>query len=226
MRAAQSRGNLHVLSRPTIFTMNNQPASISTGTQIPVASSTQSTYNGGVNNGSNVGLISNVQYYPIELSLQVVPLVNSNDEVTLQIMQQNNETGDATVINGNEYPTISSQQMTTTVVVKDQSTVVLGGLMRESVSKTRSGIPILSKIPIIKYLTSSVKDEKQTKELLVFLSPRIVTGDGDLPPHFNDSAGNSPLGDDARRLLKLEQSAPEHAPEESKIKTLLKKLVP
>jgi type II secretory pathway component GspD/PulD (secretin) len=167
-----------------------------------------------------------VQYYPIELSLQVVPLVNSNDEVTLQIMQQNNETGDATVINGNEYPTISSQQMTTTVVVKDQSTVVLGGLMRESVSKTRSGIPILSKIPIIKYLTSSVKDEKQTKELLVFLSPRIVTGDGDLPPHFNDSAGNSPLGDDARRLLKLEQSAPEHAPEESKIKTLLKKLVP
>lgn len=226
VRAAQTRGNLRVLSRPTIFTMNNQPANISSGSQIPVASTTQSTYNGGVTTGSNVGLISNVQYYPIELSLQVVPLINSPDEVTLQIAQQNNEKSGETDINGNKYPTISSQAVKTTVVVKNNSTVVLGGLIRESVSKTRSGIPILSKIPIIKYLTSTVTDEKVTNELLVFLSPRIVTGEGDLPPHYSDSAGNSPLADDARRMLKLEQSAPEREPEESKFKTLLKKLVP
>ena len=157
VNALKSNTAFKVISRPSVFTLNNKPASIASGSSIPVPTQTFSSYNTGTD--GNTGLTSNIQYQEIALSLDVVPLINSDDELTLQISQQNNEQSGTTEINGNPYPTISNQRVTTIVMVKNNSTVLLGGLIRENITKERRGIPILSSIPIIKYLAGSKKNQ-------------------------------------------------------------------
>lgn len=198
----ESKGDFQVLSRPTLFTMNNQAATISSGSSFPVATSTQSGLIGGN------GLISNVQYQPVELNLQIIPLINSSDELTLQVQQSNSERSGTTTISGNEYPTLTQQQLNTTVMVKNEATILLGGLIRKEESKSRSGVPILSSIPLLKYFTGSTQKTERRNELLVFIQPRIVSGYGDLPPAVQDSAGASPLGDEMRRMFDEEKSVP------------------
>ncbi len=202
LNTLQTHSDFQVLSRPTLFTMNNQPATISSGSSFPIATSTQSGLIGGS------GLISNVQYQPVELNLQIIPLINSPDELTLQVQQSNSEAGENVLVAGNPYPTLTQQQLNTTVIVKNRSTVLLGGLIREDANKSRNGIPVLSSIPLLKYLTGSRSKSSKRSELLVFIQPRIVTGYGDLPSSVEDSPGASPLGDEMRRMFDEEKSVP------------------
>ena len=223
VNALQSNTAFKVISRPSVFTLNNKPASIASGSSIPVPTQTFSSYNTGVD--GNTGLTSNIQYQEIALSLDVVPLINSDDELTLQISQQNNEQSGTTTINGNPYPTISNQRVSTIVMVKNNSTVLLGGLIRENTQKEKSGIPILSSIPILKYLAGSKKDKTTRRELLVFIQPRIVTGNGDLPPNVDDNAGQSEFSNETRAFLQQEQSAPVPPVKTTRLGRLIDKLL-
>lgn len=223
VNALASNTAFKVISRPTVFTLNNKPASIASGTSIPVPTQTFSGYAGTGTN--NTGITSNIQYQEIALSLDVVPLINSEDELTLQISQQNNEQSGTTTINGNPYPTISQQRVNTMVMVKNMSTVLLGGLIRENVQKENSGIPILNRIPIIKYLAGSKKDKKTRRELLVFIQPRIVSGNGDLPPNVHDNAGQTPFANETRAFLQQEQSAPTPPVKTTRLGRLIEKLL-
>ena len=110
-------------------------------------------------------------------------------------------------------------------MVKNNATVLLGGLIRENTQKERSGIPILSSIPILKYLAGSKKDVITRRELLVFLQPRIITGDGDLPPNVDDNAGQSSFSNETRAFLKQEQSAPPPPVKTSRLGKLIEKLL-
>ena len=216
--------NFKVISRPTLFTMNNTPATISSGAAIPVPTSTLSNYNGGVD--GSAGIVSNIQFQPVELSLSIVPLINGEDELTLQIQQGNSETNGTTTINGNPYPNLSQQQLSTTVMVKNNSTVLLGGLIRENTEKERNGLPILNRIPLIKYLVSQNVDKKTRRELLIFIQPRIVDGEGDLPPAAQDASGQTPFGDDLRTFMKQEHDKPQPTPGVvNRVKGLLDRLV-
>jgi type II secretory pathway component GspD/PulD (secretin) len=137
LNALQSNTAFKVISRPSVFTVNNKSATISSGTSIPVPTQTFSSFNGGVD--GNQGLTSNIAYQDIALSLEVLPLINSDDELTLQIFQQNNEQSGTTTINGTPYPTISNQQVNTTVMVKNWTDPPPVGCMR-----TRTGVTPLS----------------------------------------------------------------------------------
>ena len=223
VNALKSNTAFKVISRPTVFTLNNKPATISSGTSIPVPTQTFSSFNTGTD--GNTGLTSNIAYQDIALSLEVVPLINSDDELTLQIFQQNNEQSGTTTINGNPYPTISNQQVNTTVMVKNNSAVLLGGLIRENTQKEKSGIPILSSIPLVKYLFGSTKNVLTRRELLVFIQPRIVSGEGDLPPNTEDNAGQSQFSNETRAFLRQEQSAPAPSTRNTRIGRLLEKLI-
>lgn len=204
VKTLETNGDFKVLSRPTIFTMNNRAATITSGVSIPVATSTQGTYGGGAN---STGLISNVQYQPVVLSLQILPLINSENELTLQISQENNEaSADKTTIAGNAYPELSQQTLNTTVLVKNRSTVLLGGLIRESKNKSKSGLPFLSRIPLLGSLTGSQSVSVNRRELLVFINPRIVYGSTDLPPTVEDAPGTSPFGGEVQNLLIKEKT--------------------
>ena len=223
VNALKSNTAFKVISRPTVFTLNNKPATISSGTSIPVPTQTFSSFNTGTD--GNTGLTSNISYQDIALSLEVVPLINSDDELTLQIFQQNNEQSGTTTINGNPYPTISNQQVNTTVMVKNNSAVLLGGLIRENTQKEKSGIPVLSSIPLVKYLFGSTKNVLTRRELLVFIQPRIVSGEGDLPPNTEDNAGQSQFSNETRDFLRQEQSAPTPSTRNTRIGRLLEKLI-
>jgi type II secretion system protein D len=220
LTALATSNNFRILSRPTITTLNNKPASIETGVRVPIPVSTQSSFNGGAidpnQGGVNSGLISNIQYQDVSLRLDVSPLIMSDDEIMLQVKQVNASIAGTTVISGNPIPNISQQGLDTTITLRSGSTVLLGGLISESVDRQRNGIPILKDIPIIKYLASSMKNEKQTRELLVFINPRVITGNGDDPPSPTDAAGNSPLGDDMKKFLSTERDDPDTARTEIK----------
>lgn len=212
-----------VISRPTVFTMNNTPASISSGSSFPIASSTQGLIGGGT---TGTGLLSNVQYQDVVLSLNIVPLINSENELTLQISQQNSEQAGETTIADNPYPILTKQELTTTVMCKNMDTVILGGLIREEKSLGRSGVPILSEIPLLKYLSGSRSDSVSRRELLIMLQPRIVEGMHDLPPSVKDAAGSSPFATETAAFIHQEKSRPADLEpvRRNKVMTLVRKL--
>jgi type II secretory pathway component GspD/PulD (secretin) len=172
LRALQETGDFNVISRPTIFTANNQKGYISSGQQIAVPSN---SFNGGLNGG---GQSTNIEYRDVVLSLEVVPLVNSEDEVTLQIslisqgVGENREIGVG--VNAFEVPDIISRELLTTVTVPNNQTVVLGGLITEENTKQVNGVPILSQIPGLGKLFSSTSDKKTRNELIIFIQPKII----------------------------------------------------
>jgi len=222
VRALAGNRNFEVVSRPTLLTMNNQPAEITSGTSIPVPTTSTNSVNPG--GDGQFGVTSQIQFQPIVLGLSVTPLINNDNELTLQITQQNNEQSGSTTINGNPFPNISQQTLNTTVMVQDGSTVLLGGLIRENVEKERNGLPFLKDLPLIKHLVSSVKDNKTRRELLVFIQPRIVSGDGDLPANYQDSTSQTPFGDRMRTFMNHEQSAPAEGVKRSRLGELFYRL--
>lgn len=222
VKALAGNRNFEVVSRPTLLTMNNQPAEITSGTSIPVPTTSTNSVNPG--GDGQFGVTSQIQFQPIVLGLSVTPLINSDSEITLQITQQNNEQSGSTTINGNPFPNISQQTLNTTVMVKQGSTVLLGGLIRENTEKERQGLPFLKDIPLIKHLVSNVKDNKTRRELLVFIQPRIVIGDGDLPATYEDSTSQTSFGERMRTFMNQEQSKPAEGVKRSKLGELFYRL--
>jgi type II secretory pathway component GspD/PulD (secretin) len=223
VQTLNENSDFKVISRPTVFTMNNTPANISSGSSFPIASSTQGLIGGGT---TGTGLLSNVQYQDVVLSLNIVPLINSKDELTLQISQQNSEQSGTTTISDNPYPTLTKQELTTTVMCKNRETVLLGGLIREQKDLKAGGIPILSNIPIIRYLSGTNTKDLNRRELIIMLQPRIVEGMHDLPPGVQDAAGTSPFATETTAFMVQEKSRPAQLEpvRENKVMTLVRKL--
>ena len=171
LRALQETGDFNVISRPTIYTANNQKGFISSGQQIAVPSN---SFNGGFQGGQT----TNIEYRDVVLALEVVPLVNSEDEVTLQISLVSQGVGENRRIgadaNAFDVPDIISRELLTTVTVPNNQTVVLGGLITEENQKQINGVPILSQIPGLGKLFSSTTDKKTRNELVIFIQPQII----------------------------------------------------
>ncbi len=226
VQALNSNTDFKVISRPTVFTMNNMSASISSGQSFPIASSTQA--GGGVGVGG--GFLSNVQYQDVVLSLNIIPLINSADELTLQISQQNSEQSGTTTIAENPYPILTKQELNTTVMCKNNGTVLLGGLIREDKTNRKSNVPFLSSIPLLKYLTGSVSKSNNRRELLIMIQPRIVEGTNDLPPNVQDSVASSLFAEETKATFSQEKSAAlkalplEKKTASARIKEMVKKL--
>jgi general secretion pathway protein D len=184
-----------VLSRPSIYTTNNAKAVISSGQRIAVPVSSLSNVGSGFQGQASVS--SAIDYRDVVLKLEVVPLINSDDELTLTIAQVNDNVIGSQNLGGNNVPTIGTQEMVTTVTVKDGSTVVLGGLITEREQDAQNGVLFLRRIPLIKHLFNRTEKQKNREELLVFIQPRIIrSGDPlDMPNHIE--AGRSRVIDEA-----------------------------
>jgi general secretion pathway protein D len=170
VKMLHSTGNFKVISRPTVFTTNNKKAIIASGTEIPVPVST-------ISNGGNInGLAqqSNIQYKKIALQLEVVPLINSEKEVTLEILQKLDSVDGFTSVDSNSIPTIATKYIKTTVSAPNCSTIVLGGLIQDDNKKQTSGIPLLSRIPIVGALFRNTKKDAIRRELLILMRPEVA----------------------------------------------------
>jgi type II secretory pathway component GspD/PulD (secretin) len=176
IQALQTTGRFNVISRPTIFTGNNQTGTISSGQRIAVPTN---VFNGG-NSGNGVTQSTNIEYRDVVLSMEVRPLVNSDKEITMSINLLNDEIVGSQLIDGNDIPTIGTRALSTTVTIPNNATVVLGGLITKSDRNSVSGIPILSSIPLLGKFFSTTSKATERSELLIFIQPKIVNNSGSL----------------------------------------------
>ncbi len=178
VRALDATNRFKVLNRPVVFTTNNKKAIIASGQEIPVPVSTLSSFVPTTTNSpqpvNNFGTQSSIQYKKVALQLEVVPLINSEKEVTLDILQKLDSLGTPAVVDGNSIPTIVTRYIKTTVSAPNCSTLVLGGLITENNDRTVNGIPLLSRIPVLGSLFRSTVKNKSRKELLILMRPEVA----------------------------------------------------
>ena len=152
--------------------LDNQTAYINVGDEIPVPSR-QSVSN--VNPDSPT--VNDIQFRQIGITLSVTPRVNCGGLVTMEISQEVSNAVTTTSSNI-DAPTIQHRQVESTVAVHSGETLVLGGLIQETVSNAESGIPLIRRIPLIGTFFGETRDEERRTELLVLITPRVI-GDRD-----------------------------------------------
>jgi len=172
VNALQSTNNFKVISRPVIYTANNKKAVISSGQQVPIPESSLTSSLAVGNQGTSIA--STIQYRDVVLKLEVVPLINSKDEVTLTIAQQNDNVQETVQISDNQVPVIGTQELTTTVTVPNRHTIVLGGLITEEERIIKTGLPLLSDIPGLGYIFGSKEKNVVRRELIIMIQPFII----------------------------------------------------
>lgn len=174
-----STNRFKVLSRPTVYTVNNKQAVIQTGQRVAVPRSTQSSLDTTGNNTTNQIVTASIDFEEVLLRIQVLPLINSADEITLRIQQLNDSIVGSQLIGGDEIPTIGTQSLGTTVMVPDGATVLLGGLISEDEDKSESGLPTFTNLPLIGKVFGSQGKSANRQELLIFIQPKIIDSAAD-----------------------------------------------
>lgn len=181
LAAAATRGEATILSRPVLFAANNEPANLSVGSQIPFVQATTRT---------DAGIPTDlVQYRDVSTQLHIVPTISPDGYVLLDVSQEINSVVDNSGVKGN--PTISTRALQTQLLVRDGQTGVLGGLSDQQRTLSRSGIPLLSSIPVVGGLFGGRTRETRDSELFVFLTPRIIRADDEMDAATADVQQNS-----------------------------------
>lgn len=189
--ALESTNRFTVLSRPVIYTQNGKRAEITSGQEVPFADSA-------VTDTSNPNSVrSTVDFKEVVLKLEVLPTINENNEVTLDIVQINDRVVGTTVIDQNEVPVVGKQELNTTVTVANRSTIILGGLISEEDEESESGIPLLKDIPLLGQAVKKTKVDTRRKELMIFIQPVVVNDDQQVLSASYDEDVRSNVGEAA-----------------------------
>jgi len=171
----ESTSRFKILSRPTVFTSNNKKAIIASGQEVPVPVNTLSNV-GTVGIQGTAAVQASIEYKKVVLQLEVVPLINSEKEVSLDILQKLDSIvpNGGQLISGNVVPTIDTKYIRTNVSAPNGSTIILGGLIQEQKQKQYQGIPYLSRIPLIGAAFRGTANSKQRQELIILMCPQVT----------------------------------------------------
>ncbi len=167
---AEEKGDLSILSRPSIVTVNNQPATIHSGVKFFVKTSGDLTISAS-SSGSSTGT-SNLQQIDAGITMIVTPQVTVDGKISLAIDVTESQPDFANTVDG--IPSIIDNTAATTVFLNNGATTVIGGLFQLQKTKTKRGLPVLHRIPIFGALFGSTRRGTTKKELLVFITPSIV----------------------------------------------------
>ena len=173
LSAAESNGTVKTISAPKVTTLQNQKASISQGVSIPFSQVSAQ----GVN----------TTFVEARLQLDVTPHITSDGSVLMAIKATNNQPDPANT-GANGQPAIQKKEAETQVLVKDGDTTVIGGIYVRRGSTNEAGVPWLMKIPIIGFFFKSTTVAENRQELLIFITPRIVTQAAAVRPVASASA--------------------------------------
>ncbi len=181
MNEVKSRTN--VLSTPHIMVMDNETASIDVGEQISIQSGNitvpgaTGTSNGGIYNTTSY------QYLSTGVKLQVKPSISNNGTVRMEINQSYSVPGASS---GPGNPPIKNRSVQTIVNVPDGQSLVLGGMIQQSQTNSDDGIPILSKIPLVKYFFSNKSQSRAKSELIIIITPHVIYDQSDAQKITNE----------------------------------------
>ncbi len=174
LNALQSNSKVNILSTPNILTMDNEEAEIVVGRNIPFPVSSGLDANG--------NQLVSYQREDVAITLKVTPQINESDFVTLEVYQEVSEVEeDSSGLDVNTAGFITSKRSAeTTVVVRDNQTVVIGGLMGQTDTQVETKIPVLGDLPIVGRLFRGRRDTTRKTNLLIFLTPHVISGPEDL----------------------------------------------
>lgn len=170
----QTVTNAKVLSSPSLLVLNNKSATINVGLQIPVNSVSIGVPGGGV--GGNLGTSSYTQYLQTGITLNVTPRVNPGGLVFMEVQQEDSQPGAASEGGNRE---ITTRNISSEIAVQSGETIILGGLIQQTDSWSSSGLPFLNRIPVLGGLFGNKKRGDLRTELLVVITPRVVTNTDD-----------------------------------------------
>jgi general secretion pathway protein D len=191
VNALQSSSDVNVISTPHVTMVDNTEGEITVGQNVPfqagfapqgLTSAATSGTAAGAAVGSTLGLgglgslFAPIQRQNVELRLRIKPQISASDQVRLEVDEQTEEIASVDKTLG---PTTSKRSAKTTVVVKDQETVVLGGLIQERTLKDVKKIPLLGSMPLIGWLFRNETTRKTKTNLLLFLTPYIIRDQSD-----------------------------------------------
>lgn len=178
-------GDANLLSSPRITAVNNQEAKILVGSSQPYATSavTQGT--------STSTTATNLTFLDVGVKLYVTPTINDDDIVTMKIKPEvSSKSGDyiyyvsggssTTSAYSNKVPVISTTQAETVVTVRDGTTIIIGGLIKDERSTTVAKVPVLGDIPMLGMMFKRTENEIKKQELVIFLTPHIMSGETDV----------------------------------------------
>ena len=186
-RTLQTEGSLKVLSRPQIMAMDNQEATINVSDNVPYVSGTQT---------SSTGQISTaVQRRDVGIVLTVTPQVNPEGFVRMHVRQEVNEISGSTVDVGQGItsPIFLVREAETDLMVRDNETIVLGGLIETRDENREQKVPILGDIPGLGMLFRNQNDNQQRSELLIVLTPHVIRSPQEFRELSIDEVGNMEL---------------------------------
>ncbi len=167
LTALESQGKAQILSRPKIVTMDNQEAVIKRGEDIPYVLRRQSNE------------VPDVQFKEAKLQLKVRPHLIGEERIAVEVSINNDaRTGDVVVAEGSVFPIIARQEAQTRALMKDGDTMVLGGIIRQEKRKRERGVPFLQDVPLLSWLFRSHFQSRESRELLIFITPRVINQEG------------------------------------------------
>ncbi len=174
LSAQANKGNVNIISSPSLMVLNNQEAKINVGDQVPIQTGTLGSVVGsGGTTGATTAIQSSIQYKDTGVTLEVTPRVNANGMVIMEI-KQTVSSAVKTETGVNTSPTIQKKEIESSVAVQDSETIVLGGLIDNNNSNAIGGIPWLNELPWIGPLFGNTDRENIKNELVVLITPRVV----------------------------------------------------
>ncbi len=177
LNALEDRSKAKVVAAPHLLVADNREARIQVGQQIPLATSTSSQPVAATTTTTTaipVVATSTIQYKDIGIILKVKPQVNDSGLISLELTQEISAVGDAVVVGGLDEVSINKTEVTSNLVARDGETIIIGGLIREDTSHGSSGVPFLSKIPLLGWLFGNSSDKVTRNELIILLTPHVL----------------------------------------------------
>ncbi|MBP9663938.1 MAG: type IV pilus secretin PilQ [Pyrinomonadaceae bacterium] len=165
--AGEQKGQAKIIATPRVSTLNNRPAEIKSGTKIPVTTIQPGSSTGGA-------VIATTTYVDVPLRLAVTPQITDQGSVILNVIAENSST--ASIVGG-ANPAINTQSMQTQVTVPDGGTTVVGGVLFDDERESQDRTPGVASIPILGNLFKRKGVQRNTNEILFFITPRIIRPD-------------------------------------------------
>jgi len=159
LSALQEEGELNILSSPSITTIDNNTAIIESGKEVPYQT---------VSSDGNI----DIKHKEVLLKLEVTPHVIEGKTLKMEIITNKDEIDWANAVQGN--PAITTKKAETIVILRDGQTTVIGGLSKEKINDSESGVPWLKDIPLFGWLFKGTSKKKEMEELLIFITPHIL----------------------------------------------------
>ncbi len=179
LSAAEEEGNIRIVSRPSVVTLNNVTSTIQSLriVRIELPSGTTNIASG---SGSAAGAAVATESVSVGIILSVTPQVSNDGFILLNISVKSSSLGTQT--SGAAIPDELSREAISNVLVRDGDTVVIGGIMKDTREESEGGVPYLKEIPVLGWLFKRIRVKQDFEELMVFITPRtIMAGAADLP---------------------------------------------